>query len=183
MVLPLAAQMGPKPSSPGGNSVGRRALHWCLRMTLKRPHRPPLVGRRDIADLGSRYSPLLDPVSETVRLAFAAAHVTERHLAASPGIVAGTTCNGEHRVALVVERPLDGQLALLQCQRPETLPRLAGQDTEADALVGADLDLVVGVEHPTSGALPVRALGRVVEVAAHRPMGAICRAGRVDNAL
>jgi hypothetical protein len=36
-------------------------------------------------------------------------------------------------------------LALLQAQRPETLPRLAGYGAEADALVGADLVLVVGI--------------------------------------
>ena len=43
--------------------------------------------------------------------------------------------------------PLDRDLALVQGKRPEALPCLAGQSAEADALVGADFGLVVGVEH------------------------------------
>jgi hypothetical protein len=47
---------------------------------------------------------------------------------------------------LETKPPLDGQLPLLQGKRPETLPRLAGHGAEADALVGANLVLVVGIE-------------------------------------
>jgi hypothetical protein len=45
------------------------------------------------------------------------------------------------------ERPFDGYLTLVQGNRPEALPRLAWHGADAVALVGADLVLVVGIEH------------------------------------
>jgi hypothetical protein len=50
--------------------------------------------------------PLLDSISEIVSLAVGAAGA-ERHLAESPGILAGAAGDCEHRVARVVERSLD----------------------------------------------------------------------------
>src|ERR1700704_1574942 len=81
-------------------------------------------------------SPLLNSVGEIVGFAAGAAG-TERHLAESPGKLASAAGDREHRVATVEERPLDGQLALLQGERPETLPRLTRHGAKADSLVGA----------------------------------------------
>src|SRR5262249_53972281 len=86
----------------------------------------------------------LDPVYEIVGVAFGAARA-ERHLSERPRKFAGSAGDGEYRVCAIVERPLDRQLTLLQVQRPEALPGFAWHRTEADALVGADLVLVVCV--------------------------------------
>ena len=135
----------------------------------------PFPGARPHS-LVSSYSLLLYLVSESVFRALSTTHVTERHLAASVCILAGAPCDGEHRVALVVERSLDSQLALIQGQRPDALPSLARHDAVTDALVEADLVLVVGIEDlilsegkDVSGAVSRRAgvgdgLGRVVFV-------------------
>jgi hypothetical protein len=65
-------------------------------------------------------------------------------------------CDGEHRVALVVERTLDSQLALIQGQCPDALPSLARHDAVADALVEADLVLVVGMRLSSESAVSGR---------------------------
>ena len=58
-----------------------------------------------------------------------------------PPVIASTEFAG------VEERPLDGDLALVQGERPEALPGLADQRAEANALVRAHLVLVVGIVH------------------------------------
>ena len=58
-----------------------------------------------------------------------------------PPVIASTEFAG------VEEWPLDGDLALIQGDRPEALPGLAHQRAEADSLVRAHLVLVVGVVH------------------------------------
>src|SRR5258708_12463905 len=69
------------------------------------------------------------------------------HAALGAGVLAATPGHHERRVAGVVERTLDGDQALLQDQGPEALPALADHGAYTVALVGADLNLVGGVEH------------------------------------
>ena len=68
----------------------------------------------------------------------------------------------------VEDRALDGDLALIQGDRPEALPGLAHQRAEADALVRAHLVLVVGVVH---------LIGEAEDVAGVSPLGARIGAG------
>src|SRR4051795_11014549 len=59
----------------------------------------------------------------------------------------GAAGDGERAVLRVVERPLDRDLAAGQERRPVALERLARDDANAVALVGADLGAVLRVEH------------------------------------
>ena len=103
------------------------------------------LGRWRFARWALRMQRLLDSVDEIVGLAVGAARF-ERHVARGAGNFAGAAGDRQHRVAGVEERPLDGDLALVQGERPEALPGLADR-AEANALVRAHLVLVIGIVH------------------------------------
>src|SRR5690242_8447115 len=86
----------------------------------------------------------LNPIDEIVGVTFGATSA-QSHFAERAGEFAGAAGDGQHRVAAVIERPLDRQLALIQAQSPEAFPGLPRHGAEADALVAADFVLIVGI--------------------------------------
>src|SRR5262245_10397603 len=66
----------------------------------------------------------------------------ELHLAADAGEFAGSARHRESGVAGIEERTLDGNLSVLQCQRPKTFPCLSRDGANAPPVVIADFHLV-----------------------------------------
>src|SRR6267378_5420018 len=137
-----------KLAGPGASSlaaVGQedpRAVATLLEAQLRLYRRRGQVKTTDSNPIG----PLLQVVDEIVGRALGVAPM-QFHAALGAGVLAATPGHHERRVAGVVERTLDGDQALLQDQGPEALPALADHGAQAVALVGADLNLVGGVEH------------------------------------
>ena len=102
----------------------------------------------------------LNPIDEIVGVTFGATSA-QSHFAERAGKFAGAARDGQHGVAAVIERPLDRQLALIQAQSPEAFPGLPRHGAEADALVGADFVLIVGIVNLVREAEDVAASPRV----------------------
>src|SRR6185503_12552940 len=67
------------------------------------------------------------------------------HLAPRALIFSGSAGNCYNGILPVIEGSGDRDLSVLQEQRPETLPGLAGDSADAPAIVGSDLVLVFGI--------------------------------------
>src|SRR5262249_44814700 len=74
-----------------------------------------------------------------------ALRIAGMHLAFALGreIGAGAAGDGKNRVSIVVERPFQGDLPLLQGQRAEAFPGILGIGADAPAVVVAEQGLVI----------------------------------------
>src|SRR5438093_3078478 len=87
----------------------------------------------------------------------------QHHVAAHAGVLAGAAGDREHGIAGIEERTLDRDLAGVEREGPEALPRLARYRAHAPAVVGADLLRVgrvvdlVGEGKEIAGAVILRA--------------------------
>src|SRR4051794_13510103 len=87
---------------------------------------------------------VVDVVGEFVLRAIVAR--LERHFAGRAGVFAGAAGDGEDRIAAVVKRPFDDDLAVRQKYGPGAFPGFADDRPDATALIGPDLVRVLRVK-------------------------------------